>query len=328
MLGGVSLGACTTRRNEGGELTAGPLDSHPHTDRPTTSVDASSSTTPATTAPPMFPAYQPLDGEVHADAKTVAARVAEELATYGPASDPTTAIAAQRGVYGFDPAGFASAAEPLLVAGAWSRARVVYPQLGGLAPHHDPRQCSVMVVLEQHLWTADSGSKVVSRCLDVRLRLEGGMWRLQGLADSSGGSVARPADLSPAVVRVLDHPSLSLPDNVRWDIQEGLVADRLLHTLADLADQVPIAATTCRRGHPVNVFGTSSRSAHMAGRAIDLWSVGGPVVQQRLDQRSVAHQIGNDLHRSGLVANFGSPWSFGRASFTDPVHHDHFHLGF
>jgi hypothetical protein len=69
----------------------------------------------------------------------------------------------------------------------------------------------------------------------------------------------------------------------------------------------------------------------MDGRAIDLWSVDGPVVGRHLDPGSVAHEVGRDLHRSGRVKNLGTPWRFegpGSSSFTDPVHQDHFHLGF
>lgn len=267
------------------------------------------------------------------DAKLFAARVAETLTTSEPDRDPDVVLRAvlELAVPGVDVAAIAAAAVPLGAPGMHRRGRVVYPQLGGLDPHVDPRRCSVMVVVE----IAEGGggdtppASVVTRCLDIRLRRDDEAWRLESLGNVSDAAVARPGTLTETAARVLEHPRIALPDSVRWDIHEGVVDERVLSELSRLADDVPLAITTCRRGHPANVFGTSRRSAHSAGRAVDVWRVGEPVVSQHTDPTSVAHEVAREIAAAGHVRNFGSPWSFpGGRSFTDPVHLDHLHLGF
>jgi hypothetical protein len=299
--------------------------------RSTTSTTTAPTVPPSTTttapAPPTSDVYQLVPGEVMGEAKSVASRVVEALTTHradegidGPVGRALTFASA-----GLDVQAFTDTAGLVVTPGTSSVGRVVYPQLGGLDPHGAPRRCSVMVVAEQR-----SGPTTTSRCLDVRLRLEGGSWRVEELADVSGLPVARSAGLSEAAVRALDHDRLVLPDSARWDIHEGRVDDRVLRELVHLADQVPIAVSTFCRGHPHHVFGTGRTSAHMAGRAVDVWAVGEPVVGQRRVDGSPAHSLARRIFEEGRVTNFGSPWAFdgaGGRSFTDPVHDDHFHLG-
>jgi hypothetical protein len=322
-----------------------PLDetiTHAGRQAPPPDVSAPSPTTPPapappppTTTPPMV-RYQPVAGEVQVEAKTAAARVVEELTNYDLADDPAPgsradpiARARAHAVDGLGGEAISAAVSSIVVPGASSAGEVVYPQLGGLQPHATPNRCSIMVVVEQQLVASDGTQQHLTRCLDVRLRLDAGVWRWEGLGDTSGAPVARPGVTSAVVAGVLDHDNLHLPDSARWDIHEGLVDERVLSELLVLADRAPVAVTTCRRGHPEQVFGTSRRSAHMVGRAVDVWAVGGPVVQQR-GQSSLCHTLATEVYEAGRVTNFGSPWQFGPRggrSFTDPVHHDHLHLG-
>lgn len=295
-------------------------------------------TAPATTVPPTTttttppPPYRTVDGEVFADAKLAACRVVEHLTTYRSADTAAAVVerAAAQAVQEIDRAALAERTLPLLSPGADSTGRIVYPQLGGLDPHGDPVRCSVMVVVAQRL-VRPAGEEEVQRCVDVRLRRIDGAWRLEGLADTSRQPVPRPSALSDAAARALDHPGLDLPDSARWDVHEGFVDDRVLAELADLADGQSVAVTSFRRGHPDHVFGTTRLSAHTVGRAVDVWRIGGrPVVQQQPDTSSLAHAVARQVFDSGRITNLGSPWSFdgaGGRSFTDPVHHDHLHLG-
>jgi hypothetical protein len=297
---------------------------------PSTAVAAPSTVAPETTAAPAAQAqhasYALVPGEVHTEAKMVASRIAEELTNYGPRDSLDDAVerVIRYASGGIDASAVAAAAAVVALPGRASSGRVVYPQLGGLDPHRDPRRCSVMVVVEQQF-----DGIAVTRCLDIRLR-RADTWRLEALADLSGFPVAAPADTSPMARRALEHERLELPDSARWDIYEGRVDDRVLTELVHLAEHVPIAVSTFCRGHPYDVFGTGRVSAHMAGRAVDVWAVGEPVVSQR-NPGSVAHSVAQAIHREARVKNFGSPWAFdgaGGRSFTDPVHDDHFHLGF
>jgi hypothetical protein len=299
----------------------------------TSSTTTSTTEAPTTTEPPEPDgAYSTIAGEVEADAKQEAARVVEALTTYAPHEDPTSVVARalESTTAALTVDGVVEHFGPLLVAGVSSQGRVVYPQLGGLDPHHDPRRCSVMVVLDQHL-DDGTGRRRVSRCLDVRLRRNHrGSWEVESFGDVSGAEVAEPEGLPEVALATLGHPAISVPDSVRWDIYEGVVDHRVLHELVLLADRAPIGVTSCRRGHPEHVFGTGRLSAHSVGRAIDVWFVDGPVVQQR-DPSSTAFALTQDMFRAGRVGNLGSPWHFGgpaRRSFTDPVHQDHLHLGF
>lgn len=301
----------------------------------TTTTVATTSTTaePTTTTTPelVTTPYLAVEGEVSVEAKLAGVRVVEALLTYRAADEHREPLerAAELAAVPVDLDSLARAAEPLLVPGVRSTAEVVYPQLGGLDPHADPETASVMVVVVQRL---DDGRQVrqVSRCVDVRVRRVDGTWGLESLADAAGAPVDRPTSLPAEAVRVLDHPDIRLPDSARWDIHDGTVHPRLLTAIADLADRTPIAITTCKRGHPPNVFHTGAPSAHSVGRAVDIWEVGGrPVVQQRHDTGSTAHRVAAELFESSQVARLGSPWSFGGGgrSWTDPVHQDHLHLG-
>jgi hypothetical protein len=54
------------------------------------------------------------------------------------------------------------------------------------------------------------------------------------------------------------------------------------------------------------------------------------VVQQQPDTDSLTHLLARQVFDQRRISNLGAPWAFdgaGGRSFTDPVHHDHLHLG-
>jgi hypothetical protein len=295
--------------------------------------DTTTTSTTTTEPPPLESSrYVAVADEVFAEAKLTGARVVEALmafAAHEALADPVERAMAFA-VPDLSAVDLARSARPLFVPGTDSTAQVVYPQLGGLHPHSDPTTGSIMVVVAQHL-RGERGDAEVSRCVDVRVRRVGGEWLLEGVEDASGEPVSRPAQLGDEAQRVLEHPDIDMPDSVRWDIYDGIVDRRILHEMAELADQTPIGITTCMRGHPVDVFGTAGRSAHSVGRAVDIWAIDHqPVVQQRDDTSSVAYEVTESLFESRRVHRLGSPWAFdgtGGRSWTDPVHLDHLHLG-
>src|SRR5690606_14660022 len=153
--------------------------------------------------------------ETHPELKLVAMQVVLALATYDE-TETVDEFAARL------PGALAPYAPLLHRQGQWSRGRIVYPQLGGLAAD----SASVMVVVQQ---TASTGSRVLT--LNVELRLAGGNWRFERMIPSAN-TPERAASPPPAVaMAVLAHPQIALPDSARGDIAAGLVSERLLHLL-------------------------------------------------------------------------------------------------
>lgn len=269
-------------------------------------------------------AFEPADGEVYPNAKRLAGRVAELLTTYD-SDDDWAAVVDQLASSADRRRALTEAAAPLRVDGASSRGEVVYPQLGGRTGD----QVSVMVVTRQTL-TGPQGTQAVARTLDVRLRIaEGDQWVFDELASAGGAPIARPRDLSPVAVAVVDDPRIELPDSATWDIYAGNVAQPLLELMLEIAEETPYGVVVLSTGHPLNVFGTERVSNHTKGRAVDIYRVGErPVIDQRAEG-SRAHDLARMLFELG-VPELGSPWAFdgyGGRSFTDVVHQDHLHVG-
>lgn len=338
---GVATGGAVARRlsQPGDPASVGlPVSTTSSTTTTTSTTPTSEPTVedpPPTEAPHRLTAvepYQPVADEVFVDAKLAGVRFLEALMTY----EATEAMGApveralSAAVPTLTPDGIVHAATSMVVPEADSACRIVYPQLGGLHPHSAPTTGSIMVIAEQHL-VRDGVETVVSRCVDVRVTLVVDRWQVTSVENDSGPPVPPPPAVDGPAARVLAHPDITMPDSIRWDIYDGIVDDRILTEMADLADRTPIAATSCMRGHPVNVFATTGLSAHTMGRAVDIWALGGvPVVQQRHSTDSIAHQVSRALFDGGRVHRLGAPWAFdgaGGRSWTDPVHLDHLHLG-
>jgi hypothetical protein len=308
-------GACQAKQRSNGARPA-----------PSTSTSnpgpVTSGIAPAGDPPPVF---EPARGEVQVQAKRVAGRAVQQLATYGPGTSHGSVAANLLGP-GRNPETLVEAADPLFVPGATSVGEVVYGQLGGLTAS----AAAVMVVLRQTVSTVSGQNTVTTRTLDVRLRRAGRRWILDQLASAGGRPVPQPANLPQAARAVLDDRRIQLPDSARWDIHRGLVDQRLLQLMPAMAKHHPYAVTVLVTGHPRNVFGTNRRSNHNAGRAVDLYAVAGdPVVGQR-NRGSAAYQLTAWLDQAGPT-ELGSPWRFaggGARSFTNTVHQDHIHIGF
>ena len=115
----------------------------------------------------------------------------------------------------------------------------------------------------------------------------------------------------------------------RADIRSGSISNGVLNALHGLAARHVIDVSVVKSGHPLYVFGTSRRSDHPRGHAVDVWSVDGhPVVLpanralvesvMRLGISLGAYQVGGPVDLDGG----------GSLYFSDNTHHDHIHLGF
>ena len=286
--------------------------------------------TPSPTSPARTPTPWPTPERYEADAaegfpngKRLAARVAATALTY-PLRSSASEVARRLGTSAVRRRELAAAIEPAVDPGMASSGEVIYPQLSGITPS----SLGAMVVVRQRLRRADGQSRTVTRVVDVRLRRDGGPWRLDRIGSVGGRAVPRPSGLSSAARRVLDNPRISMPDTARWDIYRGGIDDGLLDTLADLAERRRISVSVLRSGHPREVWATSRPSAHSRGYAADIYAIGGRLVVSQRDRGSPAHALTSSVVAAG-AAQVGSPWVLGPGgsrSFSDDVHQDHVHV--
>lgn len=288
-------------------------------------VRAPSSTPPAPTPTP-WPTperYETEAAEGFPNGKRLAARVAATALTYPPGSSARD-VARRLGSAAVTRRELAGAIEPAVDPAMASTGEVIYPQLSGITP----TSLGAMVVVRQRLRRADGSARAVTRVVDVRLRRDGGPWRLDRIGSVGGRSAPRPAGLSSAARRVLDSPRITLPDTARWDIYRGGIDEGLLDTLDDLATRRRISVSVLRSGHPREVWATSRPSAHSRGYAADIYAVGGRLVVTQRDPGSPAYALTSSLVSAG-AAQVGSPWVLppgGSRSFSDDVHQDHVHV--
>ncbi len=289
----------------------------------------SAATSPAvpTTAPPprlerALP-YVPPTGEIEPEVKRAAATTLQALYSY-EAPDGTAERARQRLVGLPALPDIATKAEPLFDGEGSAQADIVYPQLGGLTA----TKASVMTVIR--LRTNDGADvKTVTRTMDVRLERRANVWTVVDLASLGGDPVPRPAAVSAAAARVLDHRAIDLPDTARWDIHAGRIADRVLDTLAAIADERPVSVTVLSTGHPIEVFESKNTSNHIPGRGVDLWKIGDLVIDQR-DPNGPLRPLIDRLLAEG-VTELGAPFDVDGpkgANFANTVHQDHLHVAF
>lgn len=260
---------------------------------------------------------------MHRELKRVACGVAQALTTYDAGSTPGQ-IARQVTPDPVRRARLETSARPLYQAGWWSRGRIVYPQMGGLAGD----RASVMVVVRREAG-GEAGPEVVeTRTLDVRLIRAGGAWVFDDLASAGGTAIQRPAGLPVGARAVLDDPRIELPDSARWDIYRGGIAPSLLRLMADMADQGPYGVVVLRTGHPHDVFGTTRVSQHTVGQAVDLYRVHRSLVVE-CAASGAPRALARWLCGRDDLGQLGSPWALadaGGRSFSDTVHLDHLHI--
>lgn len=288
-------------------------------------------TPPPPTAPPTPALYQAPAGDALPMFKQAAGRFAQGLATYD--LDGPTPLASPSADYLGGAAELATAAAPLLRSDRWSRAEVEFVQYGGLVPVSPQATSGVaMVVLRQVLLSRDGNREVVRRTLDVRLRLEAGVWRIASLASGGGIVVQRPLELAAPAQRVLDDVRLDLPDSARWDIYAGQISPDLLQVMLRLAEVTPLRVTVLKTGHPARVVDGRTAppvSAHHRGQAVDIHSLGGVPVAEA--SAAVVRSVVAAAVAATEVSQIGAPPGFDldagrRRSFTNLVHADHLHI--
>lgn len=293
--------------------------------------DAGRPPLPVETQPPKpfeqpslrFAPYEPPAVEPYVNGKRIAGRVAQRLATYDPGTT-AVALAATVAPRAMAPGELGRMVAPLIQADRRSSGEVLYAQLSGVTP----TTLGVMVVVRQHLEEPYGRRSSVTRVFDVRLSRTTGPWSLERVGSVGGTPVPRPARLSAAAARVVDHPNIMLPDSARWDIYSGAIDDGLLGALANAADRRRIAIAVLRTGHPANVWATTRQSAHTSGYAADIYAVDGRLVVTQRANGSAAQQLAAAFLAGG-AKQVGSPWVLppaGTRSFTDAVHQDHIHV--
>ncbi|WP_338608951.1 hypothetical protein V6617_02815 [Pelagibacterium nitratireducens] len=258
--------------------------------------------------------------ETHPNAKRLASQVALALTTYSQ-TETAEQIARRLDFAGSEAKGLAATFH---IPGAWSKGRIIYPQLGGLGAS----AASVMVVVEQMVGTSE-GIRVFIRTLDVRLALSDGIWRFADLASIGGTLITEPAPPSPQALAVLNDPRIEMPDSARWDILSGSISQNLLAVMARLAERFPFGVVTLSQGHPYEVFGTDRQSDHTRGRAVDIYRLGDTLVIDGRTDGSAVHQTVQWLYQQPEIRQIGSPWALdgvGGKSFTDRLHQDHLHI--
>jgi len=274
--------------------------------------------------PPKVEPWVAGSGEDQAEAKELAARIAQTALRYPRGS---SALEVAERVAG--PGAPAKALAPTISAAVrpqWrSWARVVYPQLSGLGID----TVGTMVVVDQTVESPAGDRTTFRRVLDIRLRRAGEGYALDLLGSIGGDPVQRPADLSPAASRIVDDPRITLSDSARWDIYRGKVDDGLIEAILAIAERHTVAIGPLVSGHPLNVWETARVSAHSQGLAADIYAVDGELVaEQRSSSATAANQIAAGFLEGGAV-QVGSPLLVAEAgvrSLTDGVHQDHVHV--
>lgn len=292
------------------------------------------SPSPLPSPPPPPEVYLPLQGESIPNGKRTAARFVQALTT---ADDERTAEAAVARALdltgtGFDADAVTARAAPLFT-DLYSRGTILYPQVGGLVPNApEAKTAAVMVVARQVLTSRSGRTKDVVRTFDVRLAVQGGVWRVVDLPSVGGEPVDRPDDLDPRAVRVLDDERVDLPDTARWDVHAGRVSLDLLDVLGAAARVAPVAVAVLQTSHPTNVFGTDRVSEHTQGRAVDIWRIGGRPLVQTGAASGPAREVLRGAYADRRLSQAGSPFGSDldgprrRRSFVNLVHKDHLHL--
>lgn len=314
------LAACTST-SVPTTTTSGPASPSAGTAPPSGSVTPTPSTTSA--ALPASVAWQPAASEVSPAVKLRAVRLLEAIAAWPDGGQGLAAARARVAALGYDPR-LADQAAGLLTASTQATVRVVDAQYGGILSSSS----SVLVVLQQWTLGADGHTVVAGgTTVDVRLVRASPAWRVTALHPAAPGPPA--ASLSAGASSLLTSPRLHLPVAARADIRSGTISAGVLGALRGLVARHVVDVSVVKSGHPLYVFGTSRRSDHPRGHAVDVWAIDGhPVVDpanralvesvMRLGIALGAYQVGGPVDLDGGGSHY----------FSDNTHHDHIHLGF
>jgi hypothetical protein len=163
--------------------------------------------------------------------------------------------------------------------------------------------------------------------VDVRLVAASPQWRVTALHPAAPSPAA--ASLSSLAAGLLADSRLRLPVAAHADIRSGTISTGVLSALHGLASRHVVDVSVVKSGHPLYVFGTSRRSDHPRGHAVDIWRVDGRTVVDpanraltesvmRLGIALGAYQVGGPVDLDGGGSKY----------FSDNTHHDHIHWGF
>jgi hypothetical protein len=285
----------------------------------------SGSASPPAGVLPVAQPWQAVAGEVHPEVKLRALRALEAAGTWHTAGGGTVAAAAGRlRALGVNPA-LAASLTPLLGSEPGAVVRVVDAQYGGILD----TSSSVLAVLDQWRRLADGRVRESGTTVDVRLVAASPRWRITEWHPATPGAAAASSALSAKARAVLASNRIRLPYAGRADIASGQVHDSVLTALLGLAERHVVDVSVVRSGHPIFVFGTSRRSDHPRGRAVDIWALDGKRVVEPANRAFV--EAAMRLAATLGPYQVGGPVDLdagGTQYFSDDTHHDHLHLGF
>jgi hypothetical protein len=149
---------------------------------------------------------------------------------------------------------------------------------------------------------------------------------------SEGGLGAPSAD----VAQLVANPNLTLSDQARDDLENGLTDPRVVALLNAIVANHSITVSVIKSGHSKFVAGTDRVSNHYAcdgcpGRAVDITSVDGAGVSS---SNTAARALAESLLTASAPLRpdeLGSPWpDLGRyaGAFHDQNHLGHLHVGY
>ncbi len=124
---------------------------------------------------------------------------------------------------------------------------------------------------------------------------------------------------------------VTLSENARADLRNGLVDPRLVSLLGRLADTYQIEISVFSTGHGRFVKGTTKVSNHVYGRAADITFVNGAEVSGTNEAARALAQLLLNVDPSIRPTEVGGPWDIDDADgvgFTDSGHRAHLHVGF
>jgi hypothetical protein len=148
---------------------------------------------------------------------------------------------------------------------------------------------------------------------------------------------AQRYSLAPALVAsstdvqaLLANPGLTLTENARYDLEQGLVDARVVALLHLLLQSYTVHVSVFKTGHATYVRGTDKVSNHIGGRAVDIFQLNGePVSASSGAARAVTAWLatGSGPLRPDEIGSPFAEFAGLPGAFTDGDHQDHLHIG-
>lgn len=153
-------------------------------------------------------------------------------------------------------------------------------------------------------------------------------------AGPTASTLAKPVPVSRAPVSadtLLANSRVSLSENARADLRNGLVDSRLVSLLSRLAETYQLDISVFSTGHSRFVKGTTKVSNHVYGRAVDITSVNGSEVSATNEAARALAQTLLTIEPFLRPTEVGGPWDVDDTdvvSFADSGHLAHLHVGY